>query len=106
MTAAARYRTTTALANAAGGTVRKRPKKEPGRAFTGAHAESVWWVIAPSRATATSPWMIRRAVAMSALPLHRPARSLEQFDGSERLRRPWPEAIEREFRLLARLYIH
>ena len=49
------YRTTMALANAAGGTVRKRPKNEPGRAFAGAHAESVWWVIAPSNATATRP---------------------------------------------------
>jgi hypothetical protein len=45
----------TALVNAADGTVRKRPKNEPGRAPAGAQVESVWWVIAPSSATATRP---------------------------------------------------
>ena len=49
------YRTTTALANEADGTARKRPKNEPGRARAGAHVANVWWVIAPSSATATRP---------------------------------------------------
>src|SRR5260221_327145 len=49
------YRTTTALANEADGTERKRPKNEPGRACVDAHAAKVWCVIAPSNATATKP---------------------------------------------------
>src|SRR4249919_2472159 len=105
-TAAARYKTTTALAKAAGGTVRKRPKNEPGRLFTRAHAESVWWVIAPSSATATSPWMISRAVVTIARTTLRYGCLLEQVHRRERLSRPRAEAIERELRWLARLYVH
>ena len=37
------------------GTARKRPKNEPDRAPAGAHVANVWWVIAPSSATATKP---------------------------------------------------
>jgi hypothetical protein len=44
-----------ALTNDPDGTLRKRPKNEPGRPRVGAHAAIVWWVIAPSSATATSP---------------------------------------------------
>src|SRR5207344_2433783 len=88
------YKMTTALANEAGGTVRKRLKNEPDRPRAGAHVASVWWVIAPSSPTATRPWMISRAVAMSALLLLLRGRLLEQLDGSERLGRPRPIAIE------------
>ena len=37
------------------GTARKRSKNEPGRTPAVAHVASVWWVIEPSRATATKP---------------------------------------------------
>ena len=49
------YSTTMALANGAVGTARKRSKNEPGRTPAVAHVASVWWVIEPSRATATKP---------------------------------------------------
>ena len=49
------YKMTTALVNEAGGTVRKRLKKEPDRPRAGAHVANVWWVSAPSKATATNP---------------------------------------------------
>src|SRR6476620_4444464 len=49
------YITTTALANEADRTARKRPKNEPGRPCAPAHVANVWWVIAPSSATATKP---------------------------------------------------
>ena len=42
---------------------RRRPKKERGGAVDGAHAASIWCVIAPSSATATRPCSIRSAVA-------------------------------------------
>ncbi|BAL07452.1 hypothetical protein BJA01nite_73720 [Bradyrhizobium japonicum] len=49
------YKTTTASANRADGTERKRPKNELGRIPTVAHVAKVWCVIAPSSATATKP---------------------------------------------------
>src|SRR5262245_51214253 len=50
--------------------------------------------------------MISRAVATSALLLLPCRRLLEQLDGSERLGRPRPEAIEGESSLLTRFDVH
>ena len=61
-----RYRMMMALAKAAEGTARNRPKKERGGTPEGDHTASVWCVIAPSRATATKPWRIAKVVAIRA----------------------------------------
>src|SRR4026207_1391900 len=50
--------------------------------------------------------MIRSAVARTPSRHPNPACSLEQLHGSERLGRPWPEAVEGELGLLAGLNIH
>src|SRR5215472_13264131 len=97
-----------ALAYPAGCTARKRPKKEPGRAPDGAHAASVWCVIAPSSATATRPCSIRSAVATGAgrSGLCQRDDLGEQRLGPERLRRSRSVARQREFGLLTRFEIH
>jgi hypothetical protein len=46
---------TIALAYEADGTARKRRKNVSGRPRAGTQAASVWWVTAPSSATATRP---------------------------------------------------
>src|ERR1700741_1344790 len=50
--------------------------------------------------------MIRRAVAKTSLPQTPASGSLEEFLCPEWLRRPRPEAIEGEFRLLAGFNVH
>src|SRR5436305_11547680 len=50
--------------------------------------------------------MISRAVAIIAHTAPRSGRLLEQVHRREWLSRPRPEAIERELRRLARLYVH
>src|SRR5689334_25243475 len=67
--AVSRYRTTMAFAYDAAGTVRKRPTKDPAGLRPGSHTLAVWCVIAPSSATASSPWTIRSAVVMPSPPL-------------------------------------
>src|SRR5882672_8713884 len=44
------------------GTARKRVTNDPAALRTGHSAATVWWVTAPSRATASSPWTIRSVV--------------------------------------------
>src|SRR5215813_6039545 len=90
-----------ALAYPAGCTARKRPRKERGRAFDGAHTASNWCVIAPSSATATRPCNIKSAVAI-------PGRddSGEQYFATKRFRRARSVACQGEFRLLTRFDIH
>src|SRR5207342_3424252 len=82
--AVATYRTTTALAKDAAGTVRNRPKNEPGRAAADAQLAKAWCVIAPSSATATKPCTMSSVVTINRVPNQCRHVLLEQFH-----RRKW-----------------
>src|SRR5262249_48796201 len=96
---------TMALAKAAEGTARNRPKKERGCTPEGAHTASVWCVIAPSRATAIKPWRIARVVVIRAR--HSGLHGLsEQRLSAKRFSRPRPETVQCELRFLVPLHVN